>query len=126
MTVLAFKSELGVAGSAGAIVSVILFGYSTMLVNCYFAENAFAFVFKGNRAFVYIVRVTALVSAVYGATGHYLAIWNLYDFIMCLTVFINIVCLVIMRKDVKFETDRLLSALAVEERGSYCPRDDIS
>ncbi len=114
LTVLAFKSELGAVGNIVAIVSVILFGYSTMLVNCYFAENGFAFVFKGNRAVVYMVRITALVSAVYGATGHYLAVWNLYDFVMCLTVLINVVCLAIMRKDVKFETDRLLSALKFE------------
>lgn len=116
LTALAFKSQLGVAGDLIVTICIILFGYSTLLVNCYYAENGFAFIFKGSRAAVYTVRVLTLGMSIYGATGGYLEVWNLYDFLMGITVFINVICLAIMRKDVKLETDRLLDAIKLEKK----------
>jgi AGCS family alanine or glycine:cation symporter len=116
LTALAFNSQLGMIGSTIVTVCMILFGISTLLVNCYYCENGFAFVFKGNRATIYVVRLLTLGMAVYGSAGHYLGVWNLYDFFMGMTVFINVICLAIMRKDVRVETDRLIETLAAEKK----------
>jgi AGCS family alanine or glycine:cation symporter len=94
MTMLAFESSLGLAGKAGLIVVVVMFGASTMFGYAYYGRKCFAYLFGAHRARLYDVLyvATLVVGAVWAAD----LVVNLLDTAFALMAFPNMLAVLIL------------------------------
>jgi AGCS family alanine or glycine:cation symporter len=98
LTAHAFNRGLPGPGDWIVTISVIVFAYTTMLLAEFYSETGGVYVF-GNKI-VMPYRVVFLVGLVVGAIGGLQVIWGLFDAFMAITVAINLVVVVSLRKEV--------------------------
>ena len=98
LTALAFNQ--GLPGSGDIIVSLatVFFAFTTILLAEFYSETGLQYVF-GSKA-VKPFRYLFLIGLVLGAVGGLKQVWGLFDLFMALTVAINVIFVVAMRKDV--------------------------
>lgn len=98
LTALAFNQ--GLPGSGDIIVSLatVFFAFTTILLAEFYSETGLQYVF-GSKA-VKPFRYLFLIGLVLGAVGGLRQVWGLFDLFMALTVAINVIFVVAMRKDV--------------------------
>ncbi|MFW5994410.1 MAG: alanine/glycine:cation symporter family protein [Halanaerobiaceae bacterium] len=98
LTALAFNQ--GLPGSGDIIVSLatVFFAFTTILLAEFYSETGLQYVF-GNKV-VKPFRYLFLIGLVLGAVGGLKEVWGLFDLFMALTVAINVIFVVAMRKDV--------------------------
>ncbi|MFN2364046.1 MAG: alanine/glycine:cation symporter family protein [Halarsenatibacteraceae bacterium] len=98
LTALAFNQ--GLPGSGDLIVSLatVFFAFTTILLAEFYSETGLQYVF-GSKV-VKPFRYLFLIGLVLGAVGGLKQVWGLFDLFMALTVAINVIFVVAMRKDV--------------------------
>lgn len=98
LTALAFNNGLPGPGDLIVTVSTLFFAYTTILLAGFYAETGGQYVF-GNKI-VKPFRYAYILIVVLGSIGGLQLIWGLLDTFMAITVAINLVVIVVMRKDV--------------------------
>ena len=101
LTILAFETVLGQFGSRFIAVSIVLFAFSTILGWEYQGEQAFSYLTKGHCRLLYRL---LYVLAVFWGTGQQLdSVYLFSDFCNALMCMPNLVCLLVMQKEVVHE-----------------------
>ncbi len=98
LTALAFNKGLPGPGDLIVTVSTLFFAYTTILLAGFYAETGGQYVF-GNKV-VKPFRYAYILIVVWGSVGGLQLIWGLLDTFMAITVAINLIVIVVMRKDV--------------------------
>ncbi len=98
LTATAFQTGLPGPGDLIVTISILFFAYTTILVAEYYSETGAVYCF-GNKA-IMPVRIVFLIAVVIGAVGGLRIIWGLLDLFMGITVAINLILLIGMRKKV--------------------------
>lgn len=98
LTAYAFNQGLPGPGDWIVSISIAVFAYTTILVAGFYSETGGAYVF-GNKI-IMPYRFVYLIGLVVGAVGGLQIIWGLFDSFMAVTVAINLVVVVALRKEV--------------------------
>lgn len=94
----AVSTVFGTAGPVFITVSMVMFAFTTLLGNLFYADNCLAFLFKGipNRKTLNALRILGAVAIFIGAGLQASAAWDVADLLMALMCLINIpACLVL-------------------------------
>lgn len=103
----------GHSGDVLVTIALVLFAFTTMLVNIYYGEKAFEY-FVGPK-YILPYQIVALSTIIMGAVGGLRMIWGLFDFFMGLTVVMNVIVIFFLRKEVVQCTKELLAKLWQED-----------
>ncbi|HIY08447.1 MAG TPA: sodium:alanine symporter family protein [Firmicutes bacterium] len=94
LTSLAFATGLPTdwLGSVLICISVVLFGFTTILADIYYCDFGLSYVFKKLRGkkFSNVIRVLCLIGIVWGAVGGLSTVWGLADLVMAILIIINL------------------------------------
>lgn len=109
LTAEAFKIGLPGFGDYIVVLSLIFFSFTSMIMNAYFGQVCCQYVVgkKLDKIYVWIV----LIAIVVGAKGGLEVVWGLLDTFMAITVAINLITIVFMRKDVVKATDEFFNSI---------------
>ena len=99
MVMRAFKSSLGMLGGGVVLVSMALFGYTTVLSWFACAEKSLEYMIPGKRANLWLKAVYILVIPIGGVLGMQ-NVWALSDLGFCGMVIFNSISLIVLFKDV--------------------------
>ena len=104
LTTRAFDIGLGNAriGTIVVSISVLLFGYTTILCDIVLCELGMRYVFKNSNPKIVanVVRVICLCVVVYGSLGGLSETWDLADMFMAMLIFLNLPILIYKSKEV--------------------------
>jgi len=98
LTAAAFRAGLKGRGDIIVTLSTILFAYTTITLDDFYAETGGVYCF-GNKI-ILPFRVIFLVGIVIGAVGGLQVVWGLFDAFMAITVAINLVVIALLYKQV--------------------------
>lgn len=98
LTATAFRTGLPGPGDLIVTISILFFAYTTILVAEFYSETGAVYCF-GNKV-IMPVRIIFLVAIVIGAVGGLRIVWSLLDLFMGVTVAINLILIIAMRKKV--------------------------
>lgn len=104
-------------GSSGDIlvsVCLILFAFTTMIVNAYYGEKCFEFLV--NPKYMNIYRLFVCGCILMGAVGGLRQVWGLMDTTMSVTVIINLLVVLALRKQVAEATTSFLEKMKREAK----------
>lgn len=91
----------------GLAVSIFFFAFSTVICWAYYGVNSIKYCIKNNRVDM-VYKVVYFICTFLGALHVDSFVWQISDFSLgCMTV-INLIVLLIMRREIKKETDRFL------------------
>ena len=99
LTIQAFSSVLGTAGSWLVTIGIALFAFSTILGWEYHGEKAFEYLLHTHKYNI-IYRIVFSVIAYFGATMTLNLVWNLSDIANALMAVPNLICLLILSKEI--------------------------
>ncbi len=99
LTIQAFRTVLGNVGAWLVTIGIALFAFSTILGWEYHGEKAFEYLFKGPR-FNMIYRVFFSLIVYVGATVSLNLVWNFSDIANALMAIPNLICLLILSKEI--------------------------
>ncbi|WP_034868587.1 alanine/glycine:cation symporter family protein [Clostridium lundense] len=109
LTAMAFRNSLGFSGDIIVTICIVLFAFTTVLVDGYYSETGLVYTIKTTK-FLIPFRVVYCLGLIVGAVGGLQVIWGLFDFFMAFEVIINLVVLLKLRKDVVYETERYFNS----------------
>ncbi|WP_125154344.1 alanine/glycine:cation symporter family protein [Clostridium rectalis] len=109
LTALAFRNSLGFSGDIIVAVCIVLFAFTTVLVDGYYSETGLIYTIKTTK-FLIPFRVLYCLGLIVGAVGGLQVIWGLFDFFMAFEVLVNLIVLLKLRKDVVYETERYFNS----------------
>ena len=105
LTMAAFASALGPFGKIVVSIGIVLFAFSTIIGWEYHGEKAFEYVCK-NRAAIMCYRIVYSLIVYVGATQTLDLVWNLSDVANALMAIPNLICLLVMSKEIASEVER--------------------
>ncbi|WP_315120688.1 sodium:alanine symporter family protein [uncultured Clostridium sp.] len=114
LTATAFRNSLGFSGDLIVTICIVLFAFTTVLVDGYYSETGLIYSIKTTK-FLIPFRIFYCLGLIYGAVGGLEVIWGLFDFFMAFEVIINLIVLLKLRKDVVYETERYFNSDEVKE-----------
>ncbi|WP_125154345.1 alanine/glycine:cation symporter family protein [Clostridium rectalis] len=117
LTASAFRASLGRSGDVVVAICIILFAFTTALVDGYYSETGFIYSTKTTK-FAKPFRILYCLGMILGAVGGLQAIWGLFDFFMAFEVIINLIVILKLRKDVVDETEKYFNSLEVKNMNS--------
>ncbi len=94
---LAMANSIGEAGIHFMTASIILFAYSSLISNYFYAEGNMLFI-KDNKTLLFWFRIFCLVAIFYGSVNNFTLAWNLADIFMGFMAIINLVAILILGK----------------------------
>ncbi|PRR78363.1 Amino-acid carrier protein AlsT [Clostridium liquoris] len=109
LTAMAFRNSLGRKGDVIVTICIILFAFTTALVDGYYSETGLTYAIKTTK-FSIPFRILYCLGMIVGAVGGLQAIWGLFDFFMAFEVIINLIVLLKLRKDVVEETEKYFNS----------------
>ncbi|MDD2355314.1 MAG: sodium:alanine symporter family protein [Lachnospiraceae bacterium] len=114
LTMAAFASVLGPFGNIIVTVGIVLFAFSTIIGWEYHGEKAFEYVCK-NRAAIMCYRIVFSLIVYVGATQTLDLVWNLSDVANALMAIPNLICLLVMSKEIASEVNRFQPTIDAEK-----------
>ncbi|KAJ50302.1 AGCS family alanine or glycine:cation symporter [Clostridium tetanomorphum] len=112
LTATAFRNTLGGKGDLVVTICIILFAFTTALVDGYYSETGLTYAIKTTKLSIPF-RILYCLGMIVGAVGGLQVIWGLFDFFMAFEVIINLIVLLKLRKDVVEETDKYFNSKEV-------------
>ena len=116
ITIAAFESALGPVGKYLVSIGIILFAFSTILGWEYHGEKAFEYLVKNNRPAIMAYRIIFSLIVYVGCTQALDLVWNISDIMNALMAVPNLICLLVMSKEIRQEVDRFQPILEKEKR----------
>ncbi|MBC2397965.1 AGCS family alanine or glycine:cation symporter [Clostridium tetanomorphum] len=113
LTATAFRNSLGFSGDLIVTICIVLFAFTTVLVDGYYSETGLVYTIKTTK-FLIPFRILYCLGLIVGAVGGLQVIWGLFDFFMAFEVIINLIVLLKLRKDVVYETERYFNSEEVK------------
>ena len=114
LTMAAFSSVLGPAGKYLVGIGIILFAFSTILGWEYHGEKAFEYLFQSHK-YNMIYRIIFSLVVFIGATQTLQLVWDLSDIMNALMAIPNLICLLLMSKEVAQEVNRFQPIIEKEK-----------
>ena len=108
MTIGAYAATLGSWAQPVLTVAVLLFGLATVICWAYYGQECISFLGlspKRERGATRIFNIMYAAAAYIGAASPPGGVWTLADFSIGLMTFLNIAALILLRRDVKKETE---------------------
>lgn len=105
LTMAAFSTVLGPLGKYLVGIGIILFAFSTILGWEYHGEKAFEYLFQSHKYNI-IYRVFFSLIVYVGATQTLQLVWDLSDIMNALMAIPNLICMLIMSKEIAQEVKR--------------------
>ncbi|MDX9917139.1 MAG: sodium:alanine symporter family protein [Gudongella sp.] len=99
LTTAAFAKSIPGVGQYIVTLTLILFAFTTMLVNTYYGEVGFGYLFPGKSG-VMGYRLVCMASIVVGAIGSLQMVWGLFDTFNGVIVLLNLAVIFSLRKEV--------------------------
>lgn len=98
----ALATEMGGFGNYFITLSLILFGFTTLIGNLFYVDSCLTYLFKKvpSQTFMLIYRLVAVVLILIGATMEMESVWNVADLLMGVMALINIPTLFILSNTV--------------------------
>jgi AGCS family alanine or glycine:cation symporter len=93
----AMSSSLGEFGIHFITFSIVLFAYSSLIGNYYYAESNIKFI-KDNRMLLFVFRLTCLLAIFLGTLSSFDLAWSFADIAMGLMAFVNLIAIFILGK----------------------------
>lgn len=93
----AMSSSLGEFGIHFITFSIVLFAYSSLIGNYYYAESNIRFI-KDNRMLLFVFRLTCLLAIFLGTLSSFDLAWSFADIAMGLMAFVNLIAIFILGK----------------------------
>lgn len=107
ITLSSFEILLGEAAGIFICISVLLFGFATIVCWAHYGREALNFICKSTLAGKIFVLLYA-VFVFFGSVCSVSLAWDIADLCLGLMTVINVIILCLMNKDVKSETDKLI------------------
>lgn len=114
LTIQAFSSVLGKAGGWLVTISIALFAFSTILGWEYHGEKAFEYILHTHK-FNIVYRVVFSLIAYLGATTALDLVWNLSDIANALMAIPNLICLLVLSKEIARDMESFQSVIKKEK-----------
>ena len=114
LTMAAFSSALGPFGAVVVSIGIVLFAFSTIIGWEYHGEKAFEYVCK-NRVAIMCYRILYSMIVYVGATQTLDLVWNLSDVANALMAIPNLICLLVMSKEIVSEVERFQPVVDAEK-----------
>lgn len=102
LTLQAFSTVLGDAGGFLICISITLFAFSTILGWEYHGEKAFEYMLH-TQSFNMLYRILFSLTTFIGATTELSLVWNLSDIANALMAIPNLICLLVLNKEIASE-----------------------
>lgn len=102
LTMAAFSTVLGNIGSTSVSIGIALFAFSTILGWEYFGEKAFEYMTKTQK-YNYTYRIIFCLTAYTGATLNLNLVWSFSDIANALMCLPNLLCLIVLNKEIVCE-----------------------
>lgn len=115
LTIAAFSSVLGKKGGMLVTIGIVLFAFSTILGWEYQGEKAFEYLIRSRR-FHYFYRFLFSLAVYVGATQGLGVVWNFSDVANALMALPNLLCLLLLSKEVAADTQRYQTTIEKEKR----------
>jgi AGCS family alanine or glycine:cation symporter len=94
---MAMNNSIGPIGIHFVTAAIILFAYSSLVGNYFYAESNILFI-KDNKTVLTVFRVLCLCAIMYGALNSFDLAWNLADIFMGFMAIINLVAILLLGK----------------------------
>lgn len=117
LTMQAFASSLGPAGIYLVSIGVILFAFSTILGWEYQGEKSFEYILPDPKC-VLVYRIVFSLAVFFGATQALDLVWNISDIMNALMAIPNLICLLLLSKEIASETKRYQKILEAKKMQS--------
>lgn len=104
LTMAAFSTAFGSAGSIVVCIGIALFAFSTILGWEYFGEKAFEYLTKTQK-YNFAYRIIFCLVVYVGATLNLTLVWSFSDIANALMCLPNLLCIIILNKEVVQELD---------------------
>jgi len=101
ITLQAFAYHFGSIGNLFIVITISLFGLSTILSGYYYGESALKFLKKTKKIDIYLLKIATLVLLVIGSVISSTLLWRAVDIMVAIIAIINIYTLFKLRKAVK-------------------------
>lgn len=100
LTQSAALTHFGPIGHYFIAIAVILFGFTTILGNTFYAENNLKYLFKNKKALIYF-RLLVFSMVILGAVLSVPTVWEMADMISAIMLFINLSAILLLAKVAK-------------------------
>ena len=114
LTIKAFETVLGKAGAWVVTIGIALFAFSTILGWEYHGEKAFEYLFKSHK-YNMIYRIVFSLVVYVGATTSLDLVWNFSDIANALMAIPNLICLLILSKEIATDMQDFQKILKAEK-----------
>lgn len=115
LTMTAFSTGIGPIGKYIVGIGIVLFAFSTILGWEYHGEKAFEYIF-GSHKFNYVYRLIFSGIIFFGATQSLALVWDLSDIFNALMAVPNLICLIVMSKEVAKDIKEFQPILKQEKK----------
>ncbi|MCR5792112.1 MAG: amino acid carrier protein [Lachnospiraceae bacterium] len=117
LTILAFESVLGKVGGWLVCIGITLFAFSTILGWEYHGEKAVEYLFNSPK-YNMLYRIIFSLIVFVGATTALDIVWNFSDIANALMAIPNLICLLVMSKEIANEVERFQGVLKEERKAA--------
>lgn len=114
LTIKAFETVLGKAGAWLVTIGIALFAFSTILGWEYHGEKAFEYLFHSHK-YNMIYRIIFSLVVYIGATTSLDLAWNFSDIANALMAIPNLICLLLLSKEIATDMQEFQKVLAEEK-----------
>lgn len=114
LTIKAFETVLGKVGAWLVTIGIALFAFSTILGWEYHGEKAFEYLFKSHK-YNMIYRIVFSLVVYVGATTSLDLVWNFSDIANALMAIPNLICLLILSKEIATDMQDFQKILKAEK-----------
>ena len=98
----AFQSQFGQVGRWLVFFSMALFGFTTLIADLFYGESNILLIFgKNYKIPLWIYRIIAFIMFLVATQMDLSIVWGFIDVFVGIVVFINVICLFLLFKDVK-------------------------
>jgi AGCS family alanine or glycine:cation symporter len=106
ITMNAFKYHYGFYGELLVIVTIILFAFSTIIAGYYYGESCLKFLINRIKDYqLFLLRLITVLLLFISSIISSVSLWNFVDLFVAMIAIINLYCLVLLKKDIKFEVE---------------------
>lgn len=109
----AFESIMGVSGRWLVFFAMFMFGFTTLIADLFYGESNIVFIFKDKyKVPLWIYRIIAFIMFLIATQMDLKLVWGFIDVFVGIVVFINVISLFLLFKDVKTVLSDYQSQLA--------------
>lgn len=109
----AFESIMGVSGRWLVFFAMFMFGFTTLIADLFYGESNIVFIFKDKyKVPLWIYRIIAFIMFLIATQMDLKLVWGFIDVFVGIVVFINVISLFLLFKDVKMVLSDYQSQLA--------------